>query len=618
MPMSSSRTSIQLEEGNDDDRLELPGHPYALALWNLIIRPPRRRYDLARLGPNEFRLWNVCVKRIDVNLTNSRGMILRCSHFLPRALAEGDPARQSGMEARPCVVYLHQNASCRLEALNLVPMFLPLGISLFCFDFAGCGESDGEYISLGWYERDDLAECVEYLRRTGKVSCIGLWGRSMGAVTALLHADRDHSIGGMVLDSPFCNLTTLATELAQSEYLAMKVPTWLLSGALALGRMRIRSLCNFDIEDLKPEEHVGDSYIPALFVHGRGDDFIPPHHTEKLFSAYNGDKELAMVDGDHNSSRPDYLTRKAVSFLSRAFRWNPASQGGDEGNLARMLGLDTFGLDGSVEMPPMSRQLVLEAGKQLAVFGTGRGVTMEAQRLDRAGGRARLGERHQLFMPFRAEAAQQLCEPSSEAGFSICLIPCVSDWAGPSRPPELLIAYAAADGLHLARATDCGREAVAHAESQLDLAVPFSLVMEMWARPTRIRVSLGSGGLGLEHVLREECSSEVFCWQWDAHIGEAIFFDCAFDEMAAASSDQDLEDEASECESRPPAGPAQGQKQDAPLEKPRKRNSRRGSTETVAGGQRRVLPAQRVPPVVVVAAAAPRASESSDSGCVCQ
>jgi dienelactone hydrolase len=69
--------------------------------------------------------------------------------------------------------------------------------------------SEGDYISLGWYERDDLAVVVEYLRGTGKVSTIGLWGRSMGAVTALLHGDRDPSIAGMVLDSPFSDLPNL-------------------------------------------------------------------------------------------------------------------------------------------------------------------------------------------------------------------------------------------------------------------------------------------------------------------------------------------------------------------------------------------------------------------------
>jgi fermentation-respiration switch protein FrsA (DUF1100 family) len=90
-------------------------------------------------------------------------------------------------------------------------------ITIFSFDFAGCGKSEGEYISLGWYERDDVDVVVEWLRKSNKVSTIGLWGRSMGAVTALMHADRDPSIAGLVLDSPFSNLRTLAEELAKNH-----------------------------------------------------------------------------------------------------------------------------------------------------------------------------------------------------------------------------------------------------------------------------------------------------------------------------------------------------------------------------------------------------------------
>lgn len=56
----------------------------------------------------------------------------------------------------PCVIYLHGNSSSRLEALEAVPYLLPSNVTLFCFDFAGCGLSEGEYISLGWYEREDL------------------------------------------------------------------------------------------------------------------------------------------------------------------------------------------------------------------------------------------------------------------------------------------------------------------------------------------------------------------------------------------------------------------------------------------------------------------------------
>ena len=106
----------------------------------------------------------------------------------------------------PCVIYLHGNSSSRMEAFEVLPYILPTNMTLFCFDFAGCGKSGGEYISLGWFERDDLAIIVEYLRANRKVSTIGLWGRSMGAATALLHGDRDPSIAGMVLDSPFASL----------------------------------------------------------------------------------------------------------------------------------------------------------------------------------------------------------------------------------------------------------------------------------------------------------------------------------------------------------------------------------------------------------------------------
>ena len=39
---------------------------------------------------------------------------------------------------------------------------------------------------------------VNHLRSTGKVSTLGLWGRSMGAVTTLLYSNRDPSIAGIV------------------------------------------------------------------------------------------------------------------------------------------------------------------------------------------------------------------------------------------------------------------------------------------------------------------------------------------------------------------------------------------------------------------------------------
>ena len=53
-------------------------------------------------------------------------------------------------------------------------------------------------MTLGWREQDDLALAIKHLRELGTVSTIGLWGRSMGAVTALLYSQKDPSIAGVV------------------------------------------------------------------------------------------------------------------------------------------------------------------------------------------------------------------------------------------------------------------------------------------------------------------------------------------------------------------------------------------------------------------------------------
>ncbi len=75
----------------------------------------------------------------------------------------------------------------------------------------------GEYVSLGYYEKEDLVAVVEHLRSTGTVSRIGLWGRSMGAATSIMYGATDPSIACMVLDSPFSSLTKVAKELVENS-----------------------------------------------------------------------------------------------------------------------------------------------------------------------------------------------------------------------------------------------------------------------------------------------------------------------------------------------------------------------------------------------------------------
>eukprot|EP01117_Protostelium_nocturnum_P005497 TRINITY_DN1989_c0_g1_i3.p1 TRINITY_DN1989_c0_g1~~TRINITY_DN1989_c0_g1_i3.p1 ORF type:complete len:181 (-),score=51.14 TRINITY_DN1989_c0_g1_i3:222-764(-) len=91
------------------------------------------------------------------------------------------------------------------------------------------------------------------------------------------------------------------------ENSSFKIPKLMVSLGLKFIRKSIRTKAKFDINDLEPIAAVEKCYIPALFVHGKDDDFITPKHTKALYEKYKGDKNFIEVEGDHNSLRPEFL-----------------------------------------------------------------------------------------------------------------------------------------------------------------------------------------------------------------------------------------------------------------------------------------------------------------------
>jgi len=47
-------------------------------------------------------------------------------------------------------------------------------------------------------------------------------------------------------------------------------------------------------------------FVPVLIGHAIDDDFINPHHSDSIFGAYMGDKNIIKFEGDHNSPRPQF------------------------------------------------------------------------------------------------------------------------------------------------------------------------------------------------------------------------------------------------------------------------------------------------------------------------
>lgn len=137
------------------------------------------------------------------------------------------------------------NSGSRMDSVDSVKELTSMKFMVVTFDFTGSGLSEGEYVSLGHYEKEDLETVIEYLRKTDSVTRIGIWGRSMGAVTALLYSSKDPSIAALVLDSPFFSLKTLGLQIVATN---THVPGFVAKIAYRVVRSDIKKIAQFDME----------------------------------------------------------------------------------------------------------------------------------------------------------------------------------------------------------------------------------------------------------------------------------------------------------------------------------------------------------------------------------
>ncbi|PJF20223.1 MAG: hypothetical protein CUN56_17250, partial [Phototrophicales bacterium] len=96
-----------------------------------------------------------------------------------------------------------------------------------------------------------------------KVRSIALWGRSMGAVVALMAHAQNSDIAALVLDSPFSNLKDLCGELA-AKY--SKLPGFLVNILWYFLKRKIHQKIAVDLDNLNTMDYVDKCVGSALFV----------------------------------------------------------------------------------------------------------------------------------------------------------------------------------------------------------------------------------------------------------------------------------------------------------------------------------------------------------------
>lgn len=194
------------------------------------------------------------------------------------------------------------------------------GIAMFSFDFAGLGESEGEFSETNFTSNvKDLLAAAGYLKKHFQAPGI-LLGHSMGGAAVLHAAAKLETIKAIgVIGSP-----------ASTRHLRTKMPQVFDKieregeSEVKIGGIRFKLKRQFvrDLESHNMEQLVSNLDIPLIIVHSAADATVEIEHAEKLYDLARYPKALVTLDlADHllSNQRDSQFVGEVISSWSSRY-----------------------------------------------------------------------------------------------------------------------------------------------------------------------------------------------------------------------------------------------------------------------------------------------------------
>lgn len=195
------------------------------------------------------------------------------------------------------------------------------GYAVLDIDQRAQGESGGDFCTYGLYETRDVAAALAYLQRRLDVDSgrLGIYGSSIGSITAIHAAAQMPAFRAVAVESPFADLTeTLRLVTAP----LIKLPGWMVGAVLKLYQLRTGvDLTQFpNIDDMAA---LGER--PFYAIGDMKDKVTLPGDARRLYKASRSpERQLWEVsDTGHTESlfyHPDEFYRRLFTFFDEALK----------------------------------------------------------------------------------------------------------------------------------------------------------------------------------------------------------------------------------------------------------------------------------------------------------
>jgi len=198
------------------------------------------------------------------------------------------------VESTRYVILSHGYTSTRYGTYKYVPLWRKLGVNCVLYENRGHGVNQPAVTTFGLKESKDLMTVIEdTFARYGNDIHIGLHGESMGAGLQVMALSYQPKVDFIVNDCGYSEILPVIKWKAQQVF---HFPDWV----AILASYYCKIFYGYRFEEVRPIDRLKDNEIPICFVHGTEDTFTAHWHSEKMYEANKGYKELHLYEGiDH-------------------------------------------------------------------------------------------------------------------------------------------------------------------------------------------------------------------------------------------------------------------------------------------------------------------------------
>ncbi|MEF9951602.1 MAG: alpha/beta hydrolase [Clostridium sp.] len=199
----------------------------------------------------------------------------------------------SKKESNIWVISVHGYNNSSKHMATYARQFNNFGYNVLLPELRGHGKSQGEYVGMGWHDRLDIVNWIDYINKNNKDAEIILHGVSMGAATVMMTSGEKlpGNVKAIIED---CGYTSAWDQFSYHLNNKFNLPDFpILNASDVLAKSR----ANYSLKDASAINQLAKTNIPMLFIHGDKDDFVPLSMVDTLYKSHNGEKEMLIIEG---------------------------------------------------------------------------------------------------------------------------------------------------------------------------------------------------------------------------------------------------------------------------------------------------------------------------------